>query len=353
MPERPGTERPGTGWITDVAGIRVGSVSRTDAGHLTGTTVVLPPPGTVAGVDVRGGGPGTHETDALDPRTLVPTADAIVLTGGSAYGLVTTHGAQLWCEEHGRGVPVGSGAGEIVPIVPGAAVFDLGRGGRFTARPEADWGHRAAELAYASGDGAPVLRGNVGAGTGAVTSRGRLKGGLGTASVRVEVDGTAYTVGALAVVNARGVPALPGLDELRATQDEDAPRTGAPGGPRPFNTTIAVVATDARLDVAETGRTAACAHDGFARALDPVHTLSDGDTVFGLATGRVALPADREGRVVALMRIQAAAAHAMEEAVLDGVRSATGVTTAAGTFPSYSEFVADGPLSAESRRGPV
>jgi L-aminopeptidase/D-esterase-like protein len=314
------------GAITDVPGIRVGQVGRSDADYLTGVTVVLPPPGTVAGVDVRGGGPGTHETDALKPGTLVPTADAVVLTGGSAYGLVTAHGAQRWCEEHGRGVPMGPG--QVVPIVPAAAVFDLGRGGRFDARPDIDWGYRAAELAYASGDHAPVDRGNVGAGTGTLVAERRLKGGVGTASIMVEVDGVRFRVGAIAVVNARGVPQLPGIDDL--VQDLQ------PSVSDGLNTTIAVVATDAGLDVADSTRMAACAHDGLARAIDPVHTLSDGDTIFALATGAVRLPDDPMSRIGALVELQAAAATVITQAVFDGVRAAATVTTAAGTFPGLA-----------------
>lgn len=311
-----------SGRITDVSGIRVGHVERMDDGYLTGVTVILPPPGTVAGVDVRGGGPGTHETDALKPGTLVSTVDAVVLTGGSAYGLVTAHGAQRWCEEHGRGVPIGPG--RVVPIVPAAAIFDLGRGGTFGARPTLDWGYRAAELADASGDHAEVGRGNVGAGTGAMAAGRRLKGSTGTSSVSVEAAGTTYTVGAIAAVNARGVPQLPGID--------DALRDLEPQVPDGLNTTIAVVATDALLDVADTTRMASCAHDGLARALDPVHTLSDGDTIFGLATGERPLPADAAARVSALVEIQSAAATAIALAVLDGVTSAQSVSTPAGTF---------------------
>ncbi|GAB2662639.1 P1 family peptidase [Gordonia jinhuaensis] len=331
--------RDDLGQITDVAGIRVGNVSRVGGGYLTGVTAVLPPPRTVAAVDVRGGGPGTHETDALDPRTLVPSADAIVLTGGSAYGLVATHGAQLWCEQHGRGFPVGTEPNEIVPIVPGAAIFDLGRGGGFTSRPTSDWGYEALQQANASGDFARIERGNIGAGTGAVTSRGRLKGGLGTGSVSLTIAGVTYTVGALAIVNARGVPQMPGLEELSATQYSDESALFAE--PQPLNTTIAVVATDAKLDVAETARMASCAHDGFARALDPVHTLSDGDTVFGLATGDVDVLGEHQLRTVTMMRIQAAAADAMAYAIVDAVLNAESVETPNGKIPSYAEYLSN------------
>jgi L-aminopeptidase/D-esterase-like protein len=318
-----------TGKITDVTGIRVGQLGRADEPYLTGVTVVLPPAGTVGGVAVRGGGPGTHETDALAPGTLVSTVDAVVLTGGSAFGLITAHGAQRWCEEHGRGVPMGR-PGEVVPIVPAAAIFDLGRGGRFTARPEEDWGYRAAEAADQQRDGAAVERGNVGAGTGAQVADGRLKGGIGTASMSVPVGDRECTVGALAVVNARGVPQLPQID---AVLESVATAGRTDNG---FNTTIAVLATDAALDVADTTRTAHCAHDGFARALDPVHTLSDGDTVFALATGAVPLPDAPRARIAALVAIQAAAATVLEAAIADGVRSADPVETASHSYPAYT-----------------
>ena len=152
------------GSITDVPGVRVGHATRAGGGWLTGVTVVLPPPGTVGAVDVRGGGPGTHETDALDPTTLVPTVDAVVLTGGSAYGLASAGGVQAWCEEQGRGVPVGPPDDPrriVVPIVPAAAVLDLGRGGDPTARPDAALGRAAVEAA-AGPEGARAALGTVG-----------------------------------------------------------------------------------------------------------------------------------------------------------------------------------------------
>ncbi len=318
---------PDQGGITDVAGIRVGHVQRIGDGWLTGVTVVLPPPGTVGAVDVRGGGPGTHETDALDPRTLVPTVDAVVLTGGSAFGLVTAHGAQRWCAERGRGFPVSPRPGEVVPIVPAAAIFDLGRGGDFQARPDEAMGYAAAQAADASGDHAPVARGTVGAGTGAAVAGAQFKGGVGTASVRLTGELADVVVGAVAVVNAAGVPLTPG--------GSGAGSRPPVAGPAPLNTTIAVVATDADLDPAEASRTATAAHAGLARALDPVHTLADGDTVFTLATGTVALPVDRFARVSALIELQAAAAHALTLAVLDGVASATPVTTPAVDLPTW------------------
>ena len=188
------------GTITDVPGIRVGQVQRDTGGWLTGVTVVLPLPGTVGSVDVQGGGPATHETDALDPTTLVSRVDAVVLTGGSAYGLASAAGAQRWCEDNGRGFAVPGG---VVPIVPAAAIFDLGRGGDFSARPTPDMGYAATAAAAAQKEGHDVGRGNVGAGTGALIGRGQFKGGVGTASATLD---NGVVVGALAIVNALGLP---------------------------------------------------------------------------------------------------------------------------------------------------
>lgn len=311
------------GKITDVPGIRVGHVQKSDGGWLSGVTVVLPPAGTVGSVDVRGGGPGTHETDALDPTTLVRTVDAVVLTGGSAYGLVTAHGAQRWCEEQGRGFEVQGG---VVPIVPAAAIFDLGRGGNFSARPDEAMGYAAAVAAGAETEGHDVERGNVGAGTGAVIGRGKYKGGVGTASVTLE---NGVVVGALAVVNALGLP--PSIEFLE-TKDADIDSLNQPQ----LNTTLVVVATNATLDVAECKRTASAAHAGLARALNPSHTLADGDTVFCLATGGQELDRSTEAaRQISLITLQSSAADVVRLAILDGVSSAQAVTTPAGEFGAY------------------
>lgn len=308
------------GSITDVPGIRVGQAQRRGDGWLTGVTVVLPPPGTIGSVDVRGGGPGTHETDALDPTTLVPTVDAVVLTGGSAYGLAAAGGVQRWCEENGRGFPVPGG---VVPIVPAAAIFDLGRGGDFTARPDAGMGYEAALDAAAGGGGAAVERGNAGAGTGAAIGAGTFKGGLGTSSVRLAGENGEVVVGALAVVNAAGVPWHPG----------GVPPPSGEG----LNTTLVVVATNAGLSVAEAKRTATAAHAGMARALNPVHTLADGDTVFTLATGQVTLAVNPQRPAAAMIELQSAAAEAVRLAILDGVAAAVGISTPAGNWPRYPE----------------
>ncbi|WP_324642631.1 P1 family peptidase [Pseudarthrobacter sp. LT1] len=307
------------GTITDVPGIRVGQVQKDTDGWLTGVTVVLPPPGTVGSVDVQGGGPATHETDALDPTTLVGTVDALVLTGGSAYGLASAAGAQRWCEEDGRGFAVPGG---VVPIVPAAAIFDLGRGGNFSARPTPDMGYAATAAAAAQKEGHDVGRGNVGAGTGALIGRGQYKGGIGTASITLD---SGVVVGAIAVVNALGLPFEPAVQFSVKTTD-----------PPPLNTTLVVVATNAVLDVAECKRTASASHAGIARALNPSHTLADGDTVFCLATGAVALDrSDDAARPVSLITLQSAAADVVRLAILDGVAAAGAVSTPAGEYGAY------------------
>jgi L-aminopeptidase/D-esterase-like protein len=313
--------------ITDVAGIRVGHATKTSGGWLSGVTVVLPPPGTTGSVDVRGGGPGTHETDALDPTTLTSRVDAVVLTGGSAYGLLAAHGAQRWCEENGRGFPV---TGGVVPIVPAAAIFDLGRGGDFTARPDLAMGYAATAEAAARKDGHDVERGNVGVGTGAALGRGEFKGGVGTASLILE---NGVVVGALAVVNALGLP-------WRASPQRAEAAPDSPGSQPPLNTTLVVVATNAVLDKAECKRTASAAHAGLARALNPSHTLADGDTVFCLATGDVGLDRSSEAaRQLSLITLQSAAADVVRLAILDGVASADAVDTPAGQFRAYRDVV--------------
>ncbi|SKB45624.1 L-aminopeptidase/D-esterase [Arthrobacter sp. 49Tsu3.1M3] len=316
-----------TGAITDVAGIRVGHVQKSGGGWLSGVTVVLPPRGTVGSVDVRGGGPATHETDSLDPTTLSQTVDAVVLTGGSAFGLAAAGGAMRWCEENGRGFPVPGG---LVPIVPAAAIFDLGRGGDFSARPGEAMGYAATVAAAGQPEGHDVERGNVGAGTGAAIGRGTYKGGVGTASITLD---NGVVVAALAVVNALGLPFGTPSQWTEAGiggTDPDAKE------PPPLNTTLVVVATDAVLDKADCKRTASAAHAGLARALNPSHTLADGDTVFALATGAVAL--DRStpaARQISLITLQSAAADVVRLAILDGISRAEAVTTAAGTLGAY------------------
>ncbi|MEU8717786.1 P1 family peptidase [Streptomyces sp. NPDC048663] len=332
--------------LTDVAGVRVGHASRSGGGWLTGTTVVLAPEGgAVAAVDVRGGGPGTKETDALDPRNLVQRVEAIVLTGGSAYGLDAASGVMAWLEERGRGVRVGADPAHVVPVVPAACVFDLGRGGDFRARPDAAMGRAAVEEAAASEAGAPVREGCVGAGTGAAA--GALKGGVGSASTVLE---SGITVAALVVANAAGAVLDPGTGVLYGELYEGRVRypeervheaarrrlaeAAAASGPPPLNTTLAVVATDADLSKAQAQKLAGTAHDGIARAVRPVHLLHDGDTVFALATGAHPLDAGP----LALNEILAAGADLVTRALVRAVRAAESVAGPGGAWPSYQEL---------------
>ncbi|MEU5401059.1 P1 family peptidase [Streptomyces sp. NPDC005963] len=343
--------------LTDVSGLRVGHARVPGTLALSGTTVVLAPDGgAIAAVDVRGGGPGTRETDALDPRNLVQRIEAVVLTGGSAFGLDAASGVMAWLEEQGRGVPVGA-PGQVVPVVPAACVFDLGRGGDWKARPDASTGRAAVVDAAASAMGAPVAMGTVGAGTGAVA--GGLKGGIGTASTLVEstTGGAGITVAALVVVNAVGsvIDPLTGVlygqhfigtnggadpvprpsPAVHAEAVRRLEEARAASGPAPLNTTLAVVATDAVLTRAQAQKLAGTAHDGIARAVRPVHLLSDGDTVFALATEEVPLPRDNP---LAFNNVLAAGADVVTEAIVKAVLAAEGITGPGGSFPSYREL---------------
>ncbi|GAA1678581.1 P1 family peptidase [Fodinicola feengrottensis] len=331
-----------TNSLTDVAGLRVGHHERTGDGWLTGTTVVLAPPeGAVAGVDVRGGAPGTRDTDALDPRNVVERAHAVVLTGGSAYGLASACGVADALGDAGIGFPVGVG---VVPIVPAAVIFDLGRGGDARQRPGPDFGLAAYQ--NVSADAVPM--GCVGAGTGAVV--GALKGGVGSASARLS---SGATVAAMVVVNAVGSAvdartgelygARFGLDgefALRKPDENDlaAARTraelGAHGGSRkaPLATTIGVIGTDLTLTKAHCAKIAGIGHDGLARALRPVHTMVDGDTLFTLST--TALPAPDPERMYELME---AAGDCVTRAVVHAVLAATSVKTPAVDLRSYAD----------------
>lgn len=330
-----------TNTIVDVPGLQVGHAELAGEGALSGTTVVLPgPEGAVAGVDVRGGGPGTRETDALDPRTLVERVHAIVLTGGSAYGLAAASGVADALGAQGRGFPVG-GPGEVVPVVPAAVVFDLGRGGRFAARPTAELG--AAALAACTD--APPAQGVVGAGTGTVV--GGLKGGVGSAS-SVLADGT--VVAALVVANAAGSAVDPATGELwgaRHRQAGDAEPPALPAdraalvatlrdaaAPPTLNTTIGVVATDAGLTVAQCAKLAAVGQSGLARAVHPAHGMTDGDTFFGLAT--TARPAPD---LAGVQEILTAGADCVTRAVVHAVLAARSVQTSAGHWRAYRDLV--------------
>jgi L-aminopeptidase/D-esterase-like protein len=331
--------------ITDVGGILVGQHERIDAdatlgsGWVSGTTVVLTPPGTVGAVDGRGGAPGTRETDLLDPINSVRHVDAVVLSGGSAYGLAAADGVMRWLEEHGRGVAMDGG---VVPIVPAAVVFDLPVGG-WACRPTADFGYAAADSAATE-----VAVGTVGAGSGARV--GVLKGGVGTASVTLD---SGVTVGAIVVVNAAGdaVDPATGLpwqaDQIeefglaRPPDEQIAAYADRHTELSPLNTTIAVVATDAALSPAGCRRVAVAAHDGLARTIRPCHTPLDGDTVFALATGALEVPPDPETpasmspEVPLITEVGAAAADVLARAVLVGVLAAESV---AG-IPTYRDML--------------
>ncbi|MFE0721469.1 P1 family peptidase [Streptomyces rochei] len=334
--------------LTDVPGVLVGHATCRGDGWLTGTTVVLAPEaGAVAAVDVRGGGPGTKETDALDPRNLVQRVQALVLTGGSAYGLDAASGVMAWLEERGRGVRVGPDPAHVVPVVPAACVFDLGRGGDFRARPDAATGRAAVEAAHASTPGAEVAEGCVGAGTGAVV--GTLKGGVGTASTVLD---SGITVAALVVANAAGSVTDPETGvlygelfaggrvrypapEVHEAAGRRLAEVAARNAPPPLNTTLAVVATDADLSKAQAQKLAGTAHDGIARAVRPVHLLSDGDTVFALATGERPLDAEQP---LALNEVLAAGADVVTRAIVRAVRAAGPVDGPGGAWPSYEEL---------------
>jgi L-aminopeptidase/D-esterase-like protein len=333
------------GSITDVAGILVGHHHRIDpdatlgAGWASGTTVVLAPPGTVGAVDGRGGAPGTRETDLLDPINTVRHVDAVVLSGGSAYGLAAADGVMTWLEEQGRGVAMDGG---VVPIVPAAVIFDLPVGG-WAHRPTGEFGYAAAAAA-----GTEFALGTVGAGVGA--RAGVLKGGVGTAST-VLPDGV--TVAALVIVNAAGdvVDPATGLPWMTALTHEfglvppPANQLAAYADLHtelsPLNTTLAVVATDAALSKAACRRVAVAAHDGLARTIAPSHTPLDGDTVFALATGAVTVepnprtPAAMSPETRLVARIGAAAAEVLARAVLVGAVAADAV---AG-IPTYRDML--------------
>ncbi|BAX93765.1 P1 family peptidase [Mycobacterium shigaense] len=335
--------------ITDVGGVRVGHHQRLEpdasmgAGWARGVTVVLTPPGTVGAVDCRGGAPGTRETDLLDPANTMRYVDAVLLAGGSAYGLAAADGVMRWLEEHGRGVAMDGG---VVPIVPGAVIFDLPVGG-WDRRPTAEFGFLACEAASAAA-GAGTAIGTVGAGVGA--RAGVLKGGVGTASTALP---SGVTVGALAVVNSVGevVDRSTGLPWMAAAIGEFALRpppaeqiealAALPSKLEPLNTTIAVVATDAALSPAGCRRMAVAAQDGLARSIRPAHTPLDGDTVFALATGAVEVPPPAEAPAAMspetrlVTEVGAAAADCLARAVLVGVLAAESV---AG-IPTYRDLL--------------
>jgi L-aminopeptidase/D-esterase-like protein len=310
------------------------------AGWARGVTVVLPPPGTVGAVDCRGGAPGSRETDLLDPVNSVRYVDAVLIAGGSAYGLAAADGIMSWLEERDRGVAM---AGGVVPIVPGAVIFDLDVGA-WSHRPTAEFGYAACQAA-----GVDVALGTVGAGVGACA--GVLKGGVGTASTTLP---SGVTVGALVAVNSAGnvidqTTGLPWLsylaDELGLTAppaEQIAALAELVSPLSSLNTAVAVVATDATLSPAACRQVASTAHDGLARSIRPAHTPVDGDMVFALATGavEVAPPADTPAafspETPLVTEVGAAAADCLARAVLVGViaaESVAGIPTYRGLLP--------------------
>jgi L-aminopeptidase/D-esterase-like protein len=309
------------GKITDVPGIRVGHHTLSE--RPTGCTVILAPPNTVGAVDQRGGAPGTRETNLLAPENTVSVVHAIVLSGGSAFGLATADGVMKYLAEQKIGYPI---SGTVVPIVPAAILLDLAVGGRPDIRPGPDCGYRAASTA-SQGD---VAEGSVGAGAGATVGKFAnnrpMKGGIGTASLN---GPNGLIVGAIVAVNASGSvidrrTGLPvaGVRAADGVTLEDPfaliREAGGVVGREMENTTIGVVATNARLTKAQALRVSMMAQDGLARAIFPSHTPGDGDTLFVLATGGLT----EEPNV---SRIGSLAAEAVSDAILRAVREATGL----------------------------
>ena len=307
------------GGLTDVPGLKVGHY--TDPRRPTGCTVVLCEDGAVCGVDVRGGAPGTRETDLLKSENTVEHVHAVLLTGGSAFGLAAATGVVEWLEERGHGLQVGPAR---VPLVPTAVLFDLWVGDQ-KIRPDPQAGRAACDAATTG----PVAQGNVGAGTGAAVGklfgiRRAMKGGIGTASLQLG----GFTVAALVAVNAVGdvlgedgqvLAGARSEDGLRlvgttaATMRGEGPQRLVPGSA----TTIGLVATDASLTKAQANKLASLAHHGLSRAIDPI-TTHDGDTLFALATGRA-------GRVDDLSGLGAVAAELVARAIRQAVRAAEGL----------------------------
>ena len=318
MPQRanPGDPTVPNRTLTAVAGLKVGHFTLSE--RPTGCTVVIAEKGVTASVDVRGGAPGTRETDLLAPTNMVQQIHALVFAGGSAFGLDAASGVVRWLDEQHIGFDVGVAR---VPIVPAAILFDL-RIGDTKVRPTADCGYRAA----ASASSAPVEEGNVGAGAGATVGKAMgferaMKSGIGSAAITMP-DG--LVVAALAAVNAFGDVIDPSTGQVVAgVRTEDGRKladvrrllgginANAPGQ----NTTLVVVATNARLTKTQAAKVAQMAHDGFARAIWPVHTPVDGDVAFALATGTLEQPAD-------LLRIGVLAADATAQAIVRAVREA-------------------------------
>jgi L-aminopeptidase/D-esterase-like protein len=317
--------------LTDVEDLLVGHYTDVDA--VCGVTVVICPEGAVAGVDVRGSAPGTRETDLLQPLNLVEKVQAVVLSGGSVYGLATADGAVRWLAQRGYGFPLHKGY--VAPIVPAAVLYDLGRGPEFIPPITADWGFQACQAAH----GGQITTGCVGAGTGALS--GGIKGGVGTTS---QILDSGITVAALVAVNSHGSvinsssgrPWEIGLEVEGEFGQQGRRAVKLPSrsviGPTK-NTTIGLVATDAVLSKVQAQKVAQMAQDGLARAIRPAHTMFDGDTVFCLSTGKKQLP-ESNGffigpHVQAVSQIGQAAADCMSRAIIHSLltaRSLAGMT---------------------------
>lgn len=327
--------QPPAGSITAVLGVEVGHF--TDSRRPTGCTVIITREGAVAGVDVRGAAPGTRETDLLHPSNLVERVHAITLAGGSAWGLDAASGVMQWLEQNNIGLPVGFG---LVPIVPAAVLFDLPVGDPHI-RPDAHAGYQACVAASRE---APA-EGSVGAGAGALVGKlfglaRAMRGGIGSASITV--DG--ITVGAIIACNAVGDVIDPASGQVLAgarstdgtalLNSRDAVLSGL--APQPVlagtNTTIGVVATDALLTKPQAHRLAQVAHDGLARSINPVHTMSDGDTLFALGTGQT-------GKTAGMLLLSTLAAEVTARAVVRAVLAAQGVRFGAMTWPAATELL--------------
>jgi L-aminopeptidase/D-esterase-like protein len=316
-----------TNSLTDVTGFLVGHVTNLEAA--TGCTVIICPKGTVGGVDVRGGAPGTRETDLLNPHNRVDEVTAVVLAGGSAYGLAAADGVMRYLEEHEMGYKTRSGL--IVPIVPAAILFDLGLG-TSSVRPDAAMGYQACLNA----SNQAVEQGTIGAGTGAICGAMRgldyaTKGGLGSTSIEI-VEG--LWVAALVAVNAVGdvideagkiIAGLRGengefvgmINAIRVFANQAPPQTERE------NTVIGVIATNAKLSKAHITKVAQMAHDGIARAVNPAHTMFDGDTIFALASGEIESDTTLIGAYAAEAMASAIRNAVRHASSLHGVRAAT------------------------------
>jgi L-aminopeptidase/D-esterase-like protein len=325
--------------LTDVEGILVGHFTDTKAA--CGVSVAICPQGATAGVDVRGSAPGTRETDLLAPLNLVEKVQAIVLAGGSVYGLSAADGVVRWLSKRGWGFPLEGG--NVAPIVPAAALFDLGRGADYVPPIGPEWGIQACENA---GNGEFPI-GSVGAGTGALA--GGIKGGLGTAS---EILASGLTVAVMVAVNSLGSVIDPATDkpwEIRLEVGGEFGKQGKrsvimpvpPEAQASRNTTIGIVATDAIMTKAQAQKVAQMAHDGMARAIRPSHTMFDGDTIFCMATNKKELP-DTAGffaapKAMALIEVGRAAADCMTRAIIRAVLEATSLRNMIA-FKDLDEF---------------